>query len=245
MKHFPDFMKNIKQLVAVKTSPLQLDQERVKKTGLKAYRLFASSEESWEMKDRINLNPMLIFPPRSSEEMQSYPLAYILEGEFPSYFDGKPIPVKKAAEQDAAKDSAQKGDSDKSNQKKQDDQKTAVEHSQITSESDILTKGKPGRIFLMASADMLIDGVLDEQGRSLNAVFIMNLLDAFNDREDIAVLRGKKQRFNPLADTGALTKTIVKSFNIGGLPVLVVFFGLIVWGRRISRKKHIQLMFQK
>jgi ABC-type uncharacterized transport system involved in gliding motility auxiliary subunit len=239
------FMKNIKQLVAVKTSPLQLDQERVKKNGLKAYRLFASSQESWEMKDRINLNPMLIFPPKSSEEMQSFPLAYILEGEFSSYFGGKPLPVKKAAEEDAAEDSTQTGDSDKSDQIKQDDQKPAVEHSKIKSESDILTKGKPGKIFLMASADMLTDGVIDEQGRSLNAVFIMNLLDALNDREDIAVLRGKKQRFNPLTDTGALTKTMVKSFNIGGLPVLVVFFGLIVWGRRISRKKYIQLMFQK
>ncbi len=240
-----EFMKNIKQLVAVKTSPLQLDQERVKKNGLKAYRLFASSEESWEMKDRINLNPMLIFPPRSSEEMQSYPLAYILEGAFSSYFEGKPIPVKKAAEQDKAEDSTQKGDTDKSDQINRDDQKPAVEHSQLKSESDILTKGKPGKIFLMASADMLTDGVIDEQGRSLNAVFIMNLLDALNGREDIAVLRGKKQRFNPLADTGALTKTMVKSFNIGGLPVLVVFFGLIVWGRRLSRKKHIQLIFQK
>ena len=97
----------------------------------------------------------------------------------------------------------------------------------------------------MASADMLNDGVIDEQGRSLNAVFIMNLLDAMNDREDIAILRGKKQRFNPLKDTGALTKTIVKSFNIGGMPVLVVLFGLIVWGKRVSRKKHIQMMFQK
>ena len=240
-----EFMKNIKQLVAVKTSPLQLDQERVKKTGLKAYRIFASSQESWEMKDRINLNPMLIFPPRSSEEMQSFPLAYILEGEFTSYFEGKTIPVRKAPAQDADKAGTQNEDSEKSNQIEKDDQKPAVAHSQIKSESDVLTKAKPGKIFLMASADMLTDGVIDEQGRSLNAVFIMNLLDALNGREDIAVLRGKKQRFNPLADTGATTKTMVKSFNIGVLPVLVVFFGLVVWGRRVSRKKRIQLMFQK
>jgi ABC-type uncharacterized transport system involved in gliding motility auxiliary subunit len=239
------FMKNIKQLVAVKTSPLHLDQERLQKTGVKAYRLFASSEESWEMKDRINLNPMLISPPRSSEEMQSYPLAYMLEGKFSSYFEGKPIPVKKEAEKTADEDSDQNGEPAKSDQKTKEDSKTAVEHSKIESERDFLTKGKPGKIFLMASADMLNDGVIDEQGRSLNAVFIMNLLDAMNDREDIAILRSKKQRFNPLADTGALTKTIVKSFNIGGIPVLVVLFGLIVWGRRVSRKKHIQMMFQK
>jgi cbb3-type cytochrome oxidase subunit 3 len=42
-----------------------------------------------------------------------------------------------------------------------------------------------------------------------------------------------------------LTKTFVKTFNIAGLPVLLVFIGLIVWLRRRSRKKQIQMMFQK
>ncbi|UCH20933.1 MAG: Gldg family protein, partial [Deltaproteobacteria bacterium] len=240
-----DFMKNIKQLVAVKASPLELDLERIKQKGLKAYRLFASSEESWEMKDRINLNPMLIFPPQSSEEMQSFSLAYILEGEFSSYFEGKPLPVKEAAEDKTSKDSPTSADSSQPDQDKQNDQKPAVDLSKIETESPYLAKGKPGRIFIMASTEMLTDSVLDAQGRSLNAVFIMNLLDTLNDREEIAVLRSKKQRFNPLANTGAFTKTVVKSFNIAGLPVLVVLFGLVVWARRISRKKNIQLMFQK
>jgi hypothetical protein len=73
----------------------------------------------------------------------------------------------------------------------------------------------------------------------------MNVLDFLNDREEIAVMRSKEQRFNPLDDTGAGVRTFVKSFNIGGLPVLVVLFGLAVWFRRHSRKKRIQMMFQK
>jgi hypothetical protein len=56
-------------------------------------------------------------------------------------------------------------------------------------------------------------------------------------------MRGKEQRFNPLEDTQAATKTFVKAFNIAGLPILVVLFGLGVWFRRHSRKKHIQMMF--
>jgi len=36
-----------------------------------------------------------------------------------------------------------------------------------------------------------------------------------------------------------------KTFNIAGLPILIVLFGLSVWFRRHSRKKHIQMMFQK
>jgi hypothetical protein len=58
-------------------------------------------------------------------------------------------------------------------------------------------------------------------------------------------MRSKQQHLNPLADTGSGTKTLVKSFNIAGLPVLTVLFGLAVWYRRHSRKKRIQMMFQK
>ena len=97
----------------------------------------------------------------------------------------------------------------------------------------------------MASSEMLKDNILDEQGRTPNAMFIMNVLDFLNDREDVAIMRSKEQRFNPLQDTQGGTKTFVKSFNIAGLPVLVVLFGLLVWFRRHTRKKQIQMMFQK
>jgi ABC-type uncharacterized transport system involved in gliding motility auxiliary subunit len=240
-----EFMRNIKQLVAVKVSPLEIDREVIKQNNLKAYRLLASSEESWEMKDRINLNPLLIFPPQSSGEMQSFPLAYIVEGAFTSYFEGKAPPLKEAAEKEAAEDAPASKDSEKTSQPQENDKQPAADLSKIESDRKFLTKGKPGKIFVMASAEMLSDRVLDEQGKSINSVFIMNLLDALNDREEIAVLRGKKQQFNPLTDSGALAKTVIKSFNIAGLPALVVFFGLAVWTRRVSRKKHIQMMFQK
>ena len=136
-------------------------------------------------------------------------------------------------------------DSPKSKQEKTNTQQSTVEHSKIESEGQFITKGKPAKIFLMASSEMAKDTVIDNQGRNLNSVFLMNLLDALNGREDIALLRSKKQRFNPLTATGAFAKTFIKSFNIAGLPILVVIFGLLVWFRRASRKKHIQMMFQK
>lgn len=92
---------------------------------------------------------------------------------------------------------------------------------------------------------MIEDTVLDENGRSPNAAFILNVLDSLNNREGVAAMRSKEQRFNPLAETDAGIKTFVKSFNIAGLPVIVVIFGLLVWSHRRSRKRRIQLMFQK
>ncbi len=236
-----DFMKNIKALVALKISPLELIPERIEQNDLKAHRLFASSEKSWQMRGRINLNPMFIKPPESTEEMKSYPLAYLIEGEFPSYFAGKEIPVRELEDQQKE---------GQENAEKKDQPETAkteseIDLSRIERKGEFIPVGKPGKIFLMAAADMLKNNVLDTGGRGSNSILILNAIDYLNGRGDIAVMRGKEQRFNPLNDTQAGTKTFIKAFNIAGLPVLVVIFGLGVWFRRHSRKKQIQMIFAK
>ena len=233
-----DFMKNIKGLIAVKVSPVETIEDRVRKNELEGHRLFSSSERSWDMRERINLNPEVIFPPKSDTDLQSFALAYLLEGEFPSYFEGKPIPEKVSAEE---------------SDKQETDSETAAASDQpakglsadIESQGGFIARGKPGKIFLIGSSEMIGDNVIDPQGRSANAIFIMNVLDALNNRSEIAMMRAKKQQFNPLDETGPGTRTAVKAFNIAGLPVLVVGFGVITWFRRASRKRRIQEMFQK
>ncbi|MDY7035465.1 MAG: Gldg family protein [Thermodesulfobacteriota bacterium] len=229
------FMRNIKGIIAMKISPLELLTEHITKLGINAHKLFSSSDQSWEMSDRINLNPMFTKPPASDDELQSFPLAYILEGEFPSFFAGKPIPEKE--------DTGDKSE-------KKEDEKTEVKEANpelgmIKGEGGFLSKGKPARIFVMASSEMIKDTMLDARGRSPNTTFIMNVIDFLNNREDIAVMRSKEQRFNPLDDTDAGIRTLVKSLNIAGLPVLVVIFGLFIWFRRHSRKRQIRVMFEK
>ena len=233
-----EFMRNIKGLVAVKASPLVLMDERLSANNIQAIRLLASSEKSWEMKGRINLNPMFIQPPEEKEDMQSFPIAFLLEGEFSSYFEGKPIPEK----QPEPSEKTEKSDGDPS--------EAAAEASQPKTDSrieggqDFIAKGRPGKILLVSSTEMIKDNVLDSNGRSPNDMLVMNLLDYLNDREGIAVMRSKEQRFNPLDDVGAGLRTFVKSFTIVGLPVVVVVFGLIVLFRRHGRKRRIQAMFQ-
>jgi ABC-2 type transport system permease protein len=253
-KDYP-FMKPIKGLVAYKMSPILVNSEKLAQNGVKANLLFSSSPKSWEMKAPLNLNPLFIQPPAASEKMAAEPLAYILEGEFPSYFAGKPIPDKPQP------DKSQKG-TDEAASPESPENKPAPEAppaapgasadvaksadlSKIEGGGEVISKGKPGRIFLMASSEMLKDNILDEAGRSPNAVFILNVLDYLNNHQDIAMMRGKEQRFNPLADLSPLAKTGIKSLNIAGLPVLVVLAGLVVWLRRKSRRRQIQLMFQK
>jgi ABC-type uncharacterized transport system involved in gliding motility auxiliary subunit len=259
INHDLAFMQNINRLVAVRISPLELIEDRLEESDIKAYRVFSSSAKSWEMRGRINLNPELIRPPQSEDEFQSYPLAYLLEGGFSSYFTGKPLPVKETAPPDTADDAktGAAGEAKPPVEKEgnpegasaaapqaQAEQKPESAPVTVESEGAFISRGKPGRIFIMASSEMLTDNVIDAQGRGADAVFILNVIDALNGRGDIAVLRGKRQDFNPLQPLDGGAKTAVKAFNIAGLPILVVLFGVAVWFRRMSRKRRIQEMFQ-
>ena len=233
-----DYLQNIKTLVALKLSPISINTEKMKSHELTATMLFQSSSRAWEMKERINLNPSFIRPPNPDTERRQFQLAYMVEGSFPSYFAGKPVPEKPKNESNTESAEAQaeteNAAADKASQATQ----------KIQSQGDILEKGKPGKIFVVASADMIKDNLLNREGRGPNDIFIMNTLDYLNDQVAIAKMRSKQQRFSPLNDMGAFPKTVVKTINIIGLPVVVVFFGLAVWAKRTSRKKKIQREFK-
>jgi len=238
-KDFP-FMKGIKGLIALKNSPLVLDEAQLAKSGIVAKELFASSDRSWEMAGNINLNPMFISPPASTAEMKSLSLAYLLSGEFTSYFADKPVPEKPVEEK--------KEPSDPAGEKKSEplpEKPVAGDRLKIEDKGIVISKGKPGKVLMIGSSEMLRDTIISQEGRSPNAIFVMNAIDYLNGREDIAVMRSKEQRFNPLGETGSALKTAVKALNIAGLPMMVVLFGLLVWGRRHTRKKTIQMMFIK
>jgi ABC-2 type transport system permease protein len=231
MNHDLPFMKNIKGLVAVKASPLELVPEERRPKGIKAHLLFASSEKSWVIKDPINLDPMFLRPPASAADLHSRPLAYLLEGEFTSYFAGKPIPVRELTQKKGDQPAAPAAEAPQ------------IDLSKVERQGQFIAQGKPGKIFLLASSDMLKNMVIDETGRGPNTVFVLNAIDYLNRRGDIAVLRAKEQTFNPLSETSAGERTFIKSFIIAGLPLLVVLFGVGVWIRRAARKKSIQAMF--
>jgi ABC-type uncharacterized transport system involved in gliding motility auxiliary subunit len=125
------------------------------------------------------------------------------------------------------------------------EKKPDVDLSKIEQKGSFRSKSGDSKILLLSSSEMLSNNLLDPSSSNPNTMFILNVLDVLNHRQDIADMRSKEQRFNPLGDTSAFAKTFIKAFNIAGLPVLVVIFGLFVWMRRHSRKKQIQMMFRK
>jgi len=225
------FMQNIKGLIAVKVSPVSVDEEKAAAAGLTVNKLLSTSEQSWKMSTNINLNPMFLSPPARDQFAGSQPLAWLLEGEFSSYFDGRPIPVKKAA---ADGDEKQPSAEDKAAQR---------DLSMIQGKGDFLAKGAPAKIFIMASSEMIKDSILDPNESSPNGLYVLNVIDTLNDRENIAMMRGKVQQYNPLDDIQAPTRTAIKMLNIAGLPIVVTIFGFFILLRRHARKKRIQMMF--
>ncbi len=239
------FLHGLKGLIVLNTSPLELNSEQLKKEGITATKLISSSQQSWELKGNINLNPMFMKPPPRSEE-KSYALAYILEGRFSSYFAGKPLPEMNNQE----KNPKTHGNSPAtaSDNKAENGSGTAHTSSpnEFTSSGNFIAKGKKSKIFIMASSSMLRDNLMGpENEATMNSTFVMNNIDSFNGREGIATMRSKKQSYNPLVDVPQSIKTFIKAFNIIGLPILIALFGLLIWGLRVKRKKAIRKIFAK
>ncbi len=228
-------LKNIKGLVMLKASPLVLDEEKAEEHGLAPVRLFSSSDQSWQMKGRIDLNPLMLRPPGPEQPRQASALAYLLKGGFPSYFADKPIP------EQTGPSASEEGDS----QPEKGETEAGVDLSGILSAEATVEEGKPGGVCVVSTSEILKDNMIDKEGRSPNAQFVMNVIDVFNGREAYALMRTKAQRFNPLRDVEAGTKAVIKYFNIAGLPVIVIFVGLLVWLRRAARRRMIQNMFEK
>lgn len=230
------FMRHVKALITVKSSPVELRSDVLESNDLSGEVVFSSSDQSWEMSGRIDLSPWALQPPADPGEMQSYPLAVLVTGGFPSWFAGKPVPGKPEPEDETA---AAEG-AEPEAAAEEPGRETPEE---VSGEGAVIERGRPGMLFLLASSEVLRNNVIDEEGRGTSATFAMNVLDHLNGRDAYAEMRGKSQRFNPLRDTGPGVKTFVKTLNIAGLPVIVVAFGVIVWALRSRRKRAIQTMF--
>jgi ABC-type uncharacterized transport system involved in gliding motility auxiliary subunit len=198
---------------------------------------------------------MFLQPPQDEAKFGTYPLACLLEGQFESYFKGKSLPVKEVEnEKDPAaaeaegpiRDSAAKTEPDEKQAEKQaqKEDQPEVDLSKIKADRDFIKTGEPAQIAVVGTSSILKNMLVDPEGVSPNTTFVLNMIDVLNGRADIAAMRSKTQRLNPLEETTAATRTGIKLFNIAGLPVLVVCCGLFAWWRRRLRRKRIQQMFQ-
>lgn len=214
------FLNNIKGLIMLNTSPLVINENSDQSKNVKI--LFSSSDKSWEMKDNINLyNPMIIYPP-VQDDREQFPLAALIEGNISSYFKGKDIPDKDLKEGEAL-----------------------ISSIAISGRETFIPETNTGKVFVIGTSAVLTDNILDQTGSSPNSVFIYNILDKLNDRDDFAEMRSKGQTFNPLRETTPAERSFIKGFTVAGLPIASVLSGFIAWLIWRSRKKKIELLFRR
>ncbi len=236
------FIKDIRGLLVQKSSPVTLDEKLISEKGLTIHKLFSSSEKSWEMQELINLNPMMIRLPSPDTPLKSIPLAYTVEGSFTSYFADKPTPEAVMKEEKGKEEDAP---AEEGKEKAKAEEKPGFDAGMVKSEEKKIAKGKPGKIFITGTSYLLDNSVISPDGGNVNSIFIMNLIDYLNGREETAVMRSKTGSLNPLAPVTPWAKSGIKVFNIIGLPVIVALFGLFIWLLRHRRKLAIQDAFKK
>ncbi|MBN1409922.1 MAG: GldG family protein [Spirochaetales bacterium] len=228
INHNINFMKNINELLLVTLSPLTIDSALLEQNKLSNKVLFSSSKDSWVVKKDISMDARSIQPPMLSEDKKSFPIAALVEGDFPSYFAGKEAPSKPV-------DNSSEGG----------EQNQAGKTSAFEVKEPVIEKGAYGRLLLMGSGQMLRDDYTFNENFTQNLYMVINAIDYLNGRADYAVMRTKTQEVMPLNSTKPEEKNFVKILNIGGVPALVIIMGILIFLRRRARRSIIQKKFEK
>ena len=212
------FLKNLEELVMLNISPLETTDNQ---GGVNHTKVLISASTAWEMSGKIDL--MSAVPP-SENERDEFLLAVLSEGTFGSYFVEKDIPQQPKEESSSTQDLV------------------SVEELEVT--QNFIPEGK-GRIFVLGTSAILGSGFIDSRARNGNSLFILNLIDFMNGRDDRALMRSKGKRIRPLMEITAPARTIIKTIAVAGLPAIIVVIGILVWLFNSARKRRIYFLYNK
>ena len=152
-------------------------------------------------------------------------MAQMLSGAFRSYFAGQDVPRPESGEDAEVSEAGSTLDSDT-----------------LEIATNRIDEGS-GTLVVVGGSGMIGSNVLDAAGATGNSLFVLNLIDSLSGREDYAVMRTKGASYAPLDDTTPAARSFIKTFNIAGLPILVVLGGLGAWLARNRKKRRIESRF--
>lgn len=201
-------------------SGLRLDEEKAAEAGLKTTILFRSSPASWTMPTHVGPLTEEDIEPPSPEEMESRPLAVLLEGLFSDPFAGmNPPPWPEEPTE------THEGDETKSE---------TGEKATSTTESPSHAPA-PSRLLVVGCAEMFTDSVLSALG---NAVFFLNSVDALALGEELIHIRAKSQAQRLLGPVSTEANLFWRVAVVLAVPGLWMAFGVMRALRRRRRREH-------
>ena len=110
---------------------------------------------------------------------------------------------------------------------------------ELVTSSYIKTSVMPGKLFVAGSSVITTSQVIDENGQSPVAMFLMNVVDYMNGNEELCTMRTKSLSVNNLTVKTPAAVSFWKILNQYGLAVLVALAGLLVWRLRMARRRAI------
>ena len=189
--------------------------------GVKVSILAKSSEESWTKDSGIMLNPMRLNPPSDASQLNSYNLAVLLDGKFESAFDKAPEIIQTDA----------------------DGNEIEMPQGDLTTSNHISQSVLPGKIFVTASSSVTTRQVIDESGTTPIAMFMMNIVDYLNGKEELCEMRTKGLSVDTLTIKSQGAANFWKYFNEYGLVIILILAGLFVWKARSKRRREINKQY--
>ena len=208
--------KYLKKIVFLKASSLEADEGLLKANKASVKYIVKSSPYSWLQQGAINFMPWGVNPP-ADNNLASYNLAMLVQGNLKSYFTDKMPNIVVKGKDAKGKDYIQQ---------------------EVVKETV-----KPVKLFVAGTSEITGRNIIDDEGKSPNAVFMHNVVDYMQGNYDIPQMRSKGLSFNPIKETSDTAKSIIKGFNIAGLPILVLIAGAVYMWRRKLRRKHIESQY--
>jgi hypothetical protein len=206
-----------------KASSVTLDQEKLKARNIAYRNLISSSADSWTMTGRMSFNPFMM-DANKPDKKQSYTLAVELSGSFESFFKGRDVP----------KDAAPGSGGSLTSVKRLDGTIGSGRSGLIVVGTSQITRSG----FLMDARKVLSGGGREDEVFS-NEHLLHSMVDSLAGNDYIPEMQSKSLAFNPIDKTDDSTRFALKVINIAGVPALVIALGLVVWRRRVERKKAI------
>lgn len=205
--------KNLGYVIFLQNSSLDVS-EAEKNADLKVTKLAKTSPKAWLMKDRIDLNPMSLYPPTDKSTEKAENLMVLIEGKFNSAFDSEP----QADSKDAADNANNSTDGN------------------YSSKTHLAKSTQKGKIIVAGSSVILTPQLIDENGKEPMSMLIRNTIDYMNGNEELCTMRTKGLSYNYLSVTNVALAGLFKLFNQFGLAILVALTGLVVWKKRSKRR---------
>jgi ABC-2 type transport system permease protein len=195
---------HIGQLLYLWGTPVQVDAAAVSAAGLRAETLISSSDRSWLADFGGGMLSQAQIDPDGNEMTGPYPLAVLLDGEFPDTFGGGEPPAWPDA---AAADADVAGP---------------------TAPAAALSPA-PSRLLVVGCAKMFDDMVL--QGAQ-NALLLLNAVDYLAGSEDVLTIRSRQLTQRTIGDVPAGQKLLWQLLTWVTMPALFIVLGVVRAVRR-------------